>query len=101
MSKTHPLPRLCENSDVSHSHCALARCEWIRNSFLTVSTAMTYLTHQGHEVSTTCGSGWVLLALIYLDVTNDPPATAGGTDFMTLDASSMSLPLKRFTIAKP
>jgi hypothetical protein len=27
---------------------------------------MTYLTHQGHEVSTTYGSGWVLLALIYL-----------------------------------
>jgi hypothetical protein len=43
---------------------------------------MTYLTHQGHEVSTTCGSGWVQLALTYLDATNDPPATAGGTDFM-------------------
>jgi hypothetical protein len=43
---------------------------------------MTYLTHQGHEVSTTCGSGRVLLALIYLDPIDDPPATAGGTDFM-------------------
>ena len=35
---------------------------------------------RANEVSTTCGSGWVIPA----NSTLDPPATAGGTDFITL-----------------
>jgi hypothetical protein len=67
-----------------------------------LSWAMTYLSHQGHEVSTTCGSGWVFGFSIcdcrmpigskqqtpirnwQIDnrQSRDPPATAGGTDFL-------------------
>ena len=38
------------------------------------------------EVSTTCGSGWVGITLRYMPdlIGSDPPATAGGTDVMTL-----------------
>jgi hypothetical protein len=43
---------------------------------------MTYLAYEGHEGSYPCGSGWVLFEIIHLESNNNPPATAGGTDFM-------------------
>ena len=41
-------------------------------------------TDVGHEVSTTCGSGWVAFLGYEMPII-DPPATAGGTDFSFVD----------------
>ena len=42
----------------------------------------------GDEVSTTCGSGWVNQSSQVVGISNanhHPPATAGGTDLMSLE----------------